>query len=159
MPSVARKVAAKTAEKSAAGKSATVKAAAVKAAAVKAAAVKTAPGKVPAVKQAPAATRKAPAADTVPDSPLVRDSYTIPAAEYEALLQLKQRCLALGHPAKKSELLRAGLKALAGLGDAALLKAARAVPALKTGRPKARKDKGAKKEKAGRPAKAPAVAG
>ena len=40
-----------------------------------------------------------------------------------------------GAPAKKSELLRAGLKLLAALPDAGFLAAVKAVPTLKTGRP------------------------
>jgi hypothetical protein len=40
-----------------------------------------------------------------------------------------------GIPAKKSELLRAGIKALAALNDAAFAAAMQAVPAIKTGRP------------------------
>ncbi|HEX2010600.1 MAG TPA: hypothetical protein VJN44_06645, partial [Roseateles sp.] len=48
---------------------------------------------------------------------LVRDSFTMPADEYAALGALKQRALASAHPAKKSELLRAGVKLLAGLSD------------------------------------------
>ncbi len=67
---------------------------------------------------------------------LVRDSFTIPKDEYAALAGLKQRCAALDHPVKKSELLRAGIQALAVLGDKALLAALKAVPSLKTGRPK-----------------------
>lgn len=67
---------------------------------------------------------------------LVRDSFTIPKEEYAALSALKQRCEQLGQPSKKSELLRAGILALAGMADKALLNAVRAVPALKTGRPK-----------------------
>jgi hypothetical protein len=67
---------------------------------------------------------------------LVRDSYTIPKAEYQAMDALKQRATALGQPPKKSELLRAGIMALTGLSDAALLAALAAVPAIKTGRPK-----------------------
>ena len=67
---------------------------------------------------------------------LVRDSYTIPKAEYQAMEALKQRVTALGQPPKKSELLRAGIMALSGLPDAALLAALAAVPAIKTGRPK-----------------------
>lgn len=70
---------------------------------------------------------------------LVRDSFTIPAAEYELLAVLKQRALQQAHPAKKSELLRAGIQVLAALGDAALLAALQAVPSIKTGRPKGRK--------------------
>jgi hypothetical protein len=49
--------------------------------------------------------------------------------------QLKLRAAKLGRPAKKSEVLRAGVQALAGMGDAAFLAAVGGVPALKTGRP------------------------
>ncbi|BDT67789.1 hypothetical protein os1_19670 [Comamonadaceae bacterium OS-1] len=66
---------------------------------------------------------------------LVRDSFTIPKAEYTVLDDLKLRAIALAQPAKKSELLRAGIKALAALSDAALLVALQAVPTIKTGRP------------------------
>ena len=66
---------------------------------------------------------------------LVRDSFTIPKAEYLVLDELKQRAAKLTRPAKKSELLRAGIKALAALSDAAFLTALARVPAIKTGRP------------------------
>jgi hypothetical protein len=68
---------------------------------------------------------------------LVRDSFTIPKDEYAVLDTLKVRATALAHPVKKSELLRAGLKVLAGLSDSALRSALQAVPSIKTGRPKA----------------------
>ncbi len=67
---------------------------------------------------------------------LVRDSFTIPKDEYGVLAELKQRCVKLEHPAKKSELLRAGIKALASLTDKGLQAALKAVPSIKTGRPK-----------------------
>lgn len=67
---------------------------------------------------------------------LVRDSFTIPKTEYAVLDELKQRAIQLAHPAKKSELLRAGIKALTAMPNAALLAALKAVPAIKTGRPK-----------------------
>ena len=67
---------------------------------------------------------------------LVRDSFTIPKSEYAELHALKLRTATLGRPAKKSEVLRAGIQALAGMSDKALLAALAAVPALKTGRPK-----------------------
>lgn len=67
---------------------------------------------------------------------LVRDSYTIPKDEYAVLSDLKQRSAKLAQPAKKSELLRAGIRALAALSDKALLAALQAVPSIKTGRPK-----------------------
>ena len=66
---------------------------------------------------------------------VVRDSFTIPKTEYSVLDDLKQRAGKLAHPAKKSELLRAGIKALAAMSDAAFLIAVQAVPAIKTGRP------------------------
>jgi hypothetical protein len=66
---------------------------------------------------------------------LVRDSFTIPKMEYTVLDELKARANQLASPAKKSELLRAGIKALAAMSDAALLVALKAVPAIKTGRP------------------------
>ncbi len=66
---------------------------------------------------------------------LVRDSFTIPKPEYLVLEELKQRALTLNHPAKKGELIRAGIKALAAMTDAAFMNAMKAVPAIKTGRP------------------------
>jgi hypothetical protein len=66
---------------------------------------------------------------------LVRDSFTIPKAEYTVLDDLKQRAAKLTRPVKKSELIRAGIKALAAMPDAAFLAAMGAVPAIKTGRP------------------------
>lgn len=66
---------------------------------------------------------------------LVRDSFTIPKAEYSVLDDLKQRAGKLASPIKKSELLRAGIKALAAMSDAAFLAALKAVPIIKTGRP------------------------
>jgi hypothetical protein len=66
---------------------------------------------------------------------LVRDSFTIPKDEYQVLGELKARLTKLMQPAKKSELLRAGLKALASMSDAVIKKALQDVPAIKTGRP------------------------
>ena len=99
-------------------------------------------GKKPAAK--PAA--KAAAAQTAASAPaktskvkkpkMVRDSFTIPKDEYGLIDSLKQRCIKLAQPSKKSELLRAGIKALAAMGDKQLLTALQAVPSIKTGRPK-----------------------
>jgi hypothetical protein len=66
---------------------------------------------------------------------LVRDSFTIPKLEYLLLDQLKQRSGTLGTAVKKSELIRAGIKALAAMADAGFLAAVKAVPTIKTGRP------------------------
>lgn len=66
---------------------------------------------------------------------LVRDSFTIPKGEYAVLQDLKQRAGRLGRPSKKSEVLRAGVQALAAMTDAAFLARVSAVPTVKTGRP------------------------
>lgn len=66
---------------------------------------------------------------------LVRDSFTIPKAEYTVLDDLKQRAGKLASSVKKSELIRAGVKALAAMSDSAFLAALKAVPTIKTGRP------------------------
>lgn len=66
---------------------------------------------------------------------LVRDSFCMPKDEYTRIDALKDRALGLSLAVKKSELLRAGLKALDGMSDAALKQALGAVPTLKTGRP------------------------
>ena len=68
---------------------------------------------------------------------LVRDSFTIPKAEYGVLEELKQRAAGLAKPIKKSELLRAGIKALAAMSDTGFLSALEQVPTIKTGRPAA----------------------
>ena len=67
---------------------------------------------------------------------LVRDGFTMPKNEYAVLDVLKLRAAKLGRPVKKSELLRAGVKALEAMSDAALTQALDNVPAIKTGRPK-----------------------
>lgn len=90
----------------------------------------------PEVAPSAASTNKVEKVEKAKKPKLVRDSYTIPKAEYHAMDVLKQRATALGQPPKKSELLRAGIMALTGLSDAALLAALAAVPAIKTGRPK-----------------------
>ncbi|MFN3377005.1 MAG: hypothetical protein ACK40S_10700 [Burkholderiaceae bacterium] len=88
----------------------------------------SAPTAVPPHADAPAGSGKKPK--------LVRDSFTIPKAEYAAIDHLKGRALAAGRSVKKSELLRAGLLLLTRLDDEALGQALAAVPPLKTGRPK-----------------------
>jgi hypothetical protein len=72
-----------------------------------------------------------------PKHKLVRDSFTIPKAEYLVLDVLKLRVAKLGHPAKKSELIRAGIAALNAMTDKLLLATLETVPSIKTGRPKA----------------------
>lgn len=74
-----------------------------------------------------------------PKTKLVRDSFTMPKAEYQVIDALKARSAKAGRPLKKSEVLRAGVKALAAMSDAAFAAAVADVPALKTGRPKSKK--------------------
>ncbi|MDD3018137.1 MAG: hypothetical protein PHE74_07100 [Comamonas sp.] len=59
----------------------------------------------------------------------------MPREEYAEIEALKQRLLTLSKAVKKSELLRAGVLALARADDASLLAYIDAVPNLKTGRP------------------------
>lgn len=67
---------------------------------------------------------------------LVRDSFTIPAREYEAIDALKQRYLEAGLHMKKSEILRAGLLALSSMSRDELVAVADRVERIKPGRPK-----------------------
>lgn len=64
-----------------------------------------------------------------------RDSFTMPKDEYAQLSLLKSRLTALGQPAKKSELLRAGIKLLVAMSDNTLKTTLAKVPVIKTGRP------------------------
>lgn len=67
---------------------------------------------------------------------LVRDSYAMPESEYARIGELKERLIALGAPARKSELLRGGIAALASLNDTELKAIMGRVERIKTGRPK-----------------------
>lgn len=66
---------------------------------------------------------------------LVRDSFTMPEAEYAVIAALKKRCLNAGVSAKKSEILRAAVINLSKLSDASVLAAVRRLDVIKTGRP------------------------
>ena len=91
---------------------------------------------MPVAAPAPTPLKSKPEKALKPVKPkLIRDSFTIPKDEYQALVDLKARMTKLMQPAKKSELLRAGLKALAAMPDATIKKALLAVPSIKTGRP------------------------
>lgn len=67
---------------------------------------------------------------------LVRDSFTIPEADYALFATLKQRALTAGIDVKKSEILRAAMITLANLNNAGFAKAIGLVERIKTGRPK-----------------------
>ncbi len=108
-------------------------------------ATKKATAKKTAVKKAnaPLATTKQTAKVTAPaqatkvkKAKLVRDSFTIPKNEYVVIDSLKKRAIASGQAVKKSELLRAGIKALAAMSEIQFKAALSNVPPIKTGRPK-----------------------
>jgi hypothetical protein len=140
---VAVKVAAKQADpvkKVAPARSAAANAAATKAVPAKAASAKAvAPKAVLAKRVAVAGSVSAVTTDSKPSRDkkpkMVRDSVTIPKAEYVVLEAMKQRAAQLKVTVKKTELIRAGMKHLAGLPDAGFLAAIAAIPSLKTGRP------------------------
>jgi hypothetical protein len=67
---------------------------------------------------------------------LVRDGFTMPESDFALIALLKTRALGVRRVAKKSELLRAGLHALATLDAAALAAALDRLQPVKTGRPK-----------------------
>ncbi|WP_047550556.1 hypothetical protein [Methylotenera sp. G11] len=124
--------------KAVATKPATVKAPVAKTAAAKPvakAAVKPAPGGEALKTAAPKKAEK-PAKEKTPKLKMERDSFTMPKTEYAQFHVLKERLNTLGQPAKKSELLRAGIMQLSAMTDAALKAALAKVPAIKTGRPK-----------------------
>jgi hypothetical protein len=66
---------------------------------------------------------------------VVRDSFTLPKSELMNISDMKKRAMGLGVEVKKSELIRAGLLALAAMADAGFKKAMSNVPTIKTGRP------------------------
>jgi hypothetical protein len=67
---------------------------------------------------------------------LVRDSFTMPEAEYAVLGEVKKACLKAGVEVKKSELLRVGVSLIRQLEVAKLKEILAGLPALKAGRPK-----------------------
>ena len=67
---------------------------------------------------------------------VVRDSFTMPQSEYKKIAEIKAICLKANMHVKKSEVLRAGLKALAKLNAAQLKRALSELEKIKTGRPK-----------------------
>jgi hypothetical protein len=67
---------------------------------------------------------------------VVRDSFTMPEGEYRKIAEIKEAALQAGQPVKKSEVLRAGLKALAAMSPTQLKRALAGLEKIKTGRPK-----------------------
>lgn len=104
------------------------------------AAVKAIAAKAP---KAPAKATEKPVAKPVAEPKekarkpkLVRDSFTMPEAEYAVLGEVKKACLKAGIEVKKSELLRVGVSLIRQLDTAKLKEILAGLPALKAGRPK-----------------------
>jgi hypothetical protein len=132
-PAATKPVVKKTAAKKPAAKKPVVKK--VTTTATTKAVTKTAVKKAP-IKAAVTKTAKPVKAVKVKKPKLVRDSFTIPKDEYVVIEGLKMRAGKLGQAVKKSELLRAGVKALAAMSDIQFKAALSNVPTIKTGRPK-----------------------
>lgn len=66
---------------------------------------------------------------------LVRDSFTMPQAEYDVLAEVKKTCIAAGFEIKKSELLRIGVAMLHKLDTKKINEALLSLTPLKAGRP------------------------
>lgn len=78
-----------------------------------------------------------PAKDTKPKKvKLIRDSFTMPSFDYDLIDALKEKALSGKSAVKKSELLRAGLRALDKLDSAQLITLVGTLAVVKTGRPK-----------------------
>jgi hypothetical protein len=94
--------------------------------------------KKPVVKTAKPIVETAKKADKekAPKLKMERDSFTMPKVEYAQIYLLKDKLMKLGQPAKKSELLRAGLMLLSAMDDEKLKATMAKIPAIKTGRPK-----------------------
>jgi acetylornithine/succinyldiaminopimelate/putrescine aminotransferase len=66
---------------------------------------------------------------------VVRDSFTMPEADYILIGELRSRCLSRGVNVTKAEVLRAGVQILMALDDEALLSAMAGLKKVRTGRP------------------------
>ena len=137
MNATAKKTTTTVARKSPAAKAPAAKKPALKKATVKKVATKPAT-KAPIKPASPKPTKPVKVAKPVKvkKPKLVRDSFTIPKDEYVVIDALKTRAGKLGQAIKKSELLRAGIKALAAMSDIQFKAALNNVPTIKTGRPK-----------------------
>lgn len=67
--------------------------------------------------------------------PVVRDTFTFPEDDYALLGLIQERCLRSATMINKSEIVRAGLKALAMMSDAELMEIVGGLTKVKPGRP------------------------
>lgn len=70
-----------------------------------------------------------------PKVKVVRD-FSMPQAEYQKIAEIKEACLKAGLRVKKSDVLRAGLKALGKMDDAQLKRVIAELGKIKASRPK-----------------------
>ena len=78
---------------------------------------------------------KPPTSVTEEETRVKRDSFTMPMADYELIAALQKKCLKAQVRANKSEVLRAGLMALAAMSEEDLARIVEELPKVKTGRP------------------------
>jgi hypothetical protein len=141
-PAVKKIPAKKSSAKKVVAKKASVKKVAVKKVTAKKATAKKATAKKAAPTKSLAPSRKKPAPSTSAPATktkkvkLVRDSFTMPANEYQILQDTKKASLKAGFEIKKSELLRIGVGLLKTLSVTQLAAARAALTKLHAGRPK-----------------------
>ena len=71
-----------------------------------------------------------------PQEKVIRDAFTMPESDYGLIKTIQDKALKSGMVVNKSELIRAGLKALNGMNTTLLKQAINKVEKVKTGRPK-----------------------
>jgi hypothetical protein len=141
-PAVKKIPAKKSSAKKVVAKKASVKKVAVKKVTAKKATAKKATAKKAAPTKSLAPSRKKPAPSTSAPATktkkvkLVRDSFTMPANEYQILQDTKKASLKAGFEIKKSDLLRIGVGLLKTLSVTQLAAARAALTKLHAGRPK-----------------------
>lgn len=81
-------------------------------------------------------SQKASSVSKVTAEKVVRDSFTMPQADYDLIDSLKKKSLQSGIQVTKSEILRAGLLALDQMKINEFLRKIETVEKIKTGRPK-----------------------
>jgi hypothetical protein len=67
--------------------------------------------------------------------PVVRDTFTFPEADYALIAEIQDRCLRSATMINKSEIVRAGLKALTRMSDVELAEIVGGLTKVKPGRP------------------------
>ena len=66
---------------------------------------------------------------------VIRDGFSMPASDQQLIQDIRIKSLKLGVDTNKSEIVRAGLRALMDLPDSKLTTLLKSVPKIKTGRP------------------------